>query len=142
MEPTVTLDIDNQLQPDAVLFIDEAAGGQSRLTEDDYLEGAPELVVEIAVSSAAIDLHTKKTVYRRNGVREYIVWQVLDQKLDWFRLEEGVYVNIAPDEDGILSILRSQISPGLWLDVQSLFAGDMQQVLSVLQEGVRWLVWA
>jgi len=80
------------------------------LTEGDYLEGAPELVVEIAVSSAAIDLHTKKTVYRRNGVREYIVWQVLDQKLDWFRLEEEVYVNIAPDEDGIL---KSQVFPGL-----------------------------
>lgn len=50
--PTIRLDLDNELQPDAILRIDESAGGQSRLSNDDYIEGAPELVVEIAASSA------------------------------------------------------------------------------------------
>lgn len=34
--------------------------------------------MEIAASSVAIDLHAKKQAYRRNGVKKYIVWQVLD----------------------------------------------------------------
>jgi Uma2 family endonuclease len=71
--PTVRLDAHNEVQPDAILRLAAAAGGQSVISEDDYIEGAPELVVEIAASSAAIDLHSKKEVYRRNGVPEYIV---------------------------------------------------------------------
>ena len=70
---TVRLDADNEPQPDAILLIDANAGGQSFLGEDGYIEGAPELVAEIAASSAAIDLGDKKRAYRRNGVREYLV---------------------------------------------------------------------
>ena len=50
--PTVRLDLDNAPQPDAALIID---GGQARISTDDYIEGAPELVVEIAASSATYD---------------------------------------------------------------------------------------
>ncbi|MGB7445416.1 MAG: Uma2 family endonuclease [Coleofasciculaceae cyanobacterium] len=94
IEPTVRLDLDNEPQPDAVLLIDENCGGQARLSDDDYIEGAPELVAEIAASSVAIDLHDKKRAYRRNGVKEYLVWQVFEQKLDWFYLEQGEYVSL------------------------------------------------
>jgi len=73
VEPTVRLDIDNEPQPDAVLLIMPEAGRQAQLSDDDYIEGAPELVVEIAASSVAIDLHAKKQAYRRNSVKEYIV---------------------------------------------------------------------
>jgi Uma2 family endonuclease len=132
--PTVRLDLDNEPQPDAVLLIDAAAGGQSRLSQDDYIEGAPELVVEIAASSVAIDLHAKKTAYRRNGVQEYIVWQVLEQKLDWFYLEKGDYLSLPIDADGIL---KSRTFPGLWLAVEDLLAGNLQRVLTVVQEGTR-----
>jgi len=104
------------------------------LSDDVYIEGAPELVVEIAASSAAIDLHAKKQAYRRNGVQEYIVWQVLDQKLSWFYLEKGEYLDLPADPDGIA---RSRVFPGLWLAVTELLAGNMQRVLTVLQEGVQ-----
>ncbi|MBG1260943.1 Uma2 family endonuclease [Nostoc commune] len=134
VEPTVRLDLDNEPQPDAVLLINPEAGGQARLSEDDYIEGAPELIVEIAASSVAIDLHAKKQAYRRNGVKEYIVWQVLDQKLTWFYLEQGEYLELATDSNGIL---RSRIFPGLWLGVAELLAGNMQSVLSVLQTGLQ-----
>ncbi|MCL1469825.1 Uma2 family endonuclease [Argonema antarcticum A004/B2] len=134
VEPTVRLDLDNELQPDAVLLVTPEAGGQARLTDDDYIEGATELIVEIAASSVAIDLHAKKQAYRRNGVKEYIVWQVLDRKLSWFYLDEGEYVELSADRDGIL---RSQVFPGLWLAVAELLAGDMQQVLTVLQAGLQ-----
>jgi Uma2 family endonuclease len=84
---TVRMDADNEPQPDVLLWIDEALGGQSRNSEDDYIEGAPELIVEIASSSASYDLDDKLHVYRRNGVCEYIVWQVYDSRIDWFVLE-------------------------------------------------------
>ena len=77
--------------PDVLLRIEPQAGGQSRVGDDDYLEGAPELIVEIAASSAAYDLHDKLRVYRRNGVREYVVWRVHDRQLDWFALEDDEY---------------------------------------------------
>ncbi|MBD1930464.1 MULTISPECIES: Uma2 family endonuclease [Cyanophyceae] len=133
IEPTVRLDLDNEPQPDAVLMIEEQAGGQARLSEDDYIEGAPELVAEIAASSAAIDLGNKKRAYRRNGIREYIVWQVFEQKLDWFYLQKGEYVPLPADEHGVV---RSQVFPGLWLAVNDLLAGNMGRVLAVLQEGL------
>jgi Uma2 family endonuclease len=132
--PTVRLDLDNEPQPDAVLLIDEVVGGRSHLSEDGYIEGAPELVAEVAASSAAYDLYDKKTAYRRNGVQEYIVWQVLDQKLDWFVLREGEYCPQSVDDK---DILRSEVFPGLWLAVSALLAGDMATVLAVVQEGLQ-----
>ncbi len=86
---TVRLDEYNEPQPDADLRIDEACGGQSRVSADDYLEGAPELAVEIAASSAVYDLREKQEVYRRNGVREYIVWHTVTKQVHWFSLEAG-----------------------------------------------------
>ncbi|QLE55952.1 Uma2 family endonuclease [Nostoc sp. TCL26-01] len=130
---TVRLDSDNEPQPDVVLLIDENLGGQARISEDDYIEGAPELVAEVAASSAANDLYDKKKVYRRNGVKEYIVWQSLENKLDWFSLENGEYVSLLPNGDGVI---KSQVFPGLWLDVSAFRVGEMRQVLSVLQQGL------
>lgn len=134
VEPTVRLDLDNEPQPDAVLLINEEAGGQARLSDDDYITGAPELIVEIAASSVSIDLHAKKQAYRRNGVKEYIVWRVLDQQLSWFYLERGEYLELSADSNGIV---QSQVFPGLWLAVADLLAGNMQRVLSVLQTGLQ-----
>lgn len=54
-----------------------AAGGRSSIRPDDF-EGAPERIVELAASSASYDLYDKLQVYRRNGVQEYLVWQVYD----------------------------------------------------------------
>jgi Uma2 family endonuclease len=131
--PTVRLDLDNEPQPDAVLFIDAEYGGQTHLSDDGYIEGAPELVVEIAASTASIDLRDKKRVYRRNGVKEYLVWQTLDRRLDWFFWQDGEYVSLTPDRDGIIC---SRIFPGLWLSVPAMLNQDMRQVLTTLQSGL------
>ncbi len=130
--PTVRLDFDNQPQPDAVLLIDSQFGGQSKLSSDGYIEGAPELVAEVAASTATIDLRDKKRAYRRNGVKEYIVWQVSDGKLDWFMLENEDYISLIPEND----MIKSRIFPGLWLAVSSLISGDMTQVMATLQMGL------
>lgn len=128
--PTVRLDPDNEPQPDAVLFI---PGRQATISQDDYIEGAPELVLEVAASSVAIDLHDKKRAYRRSGVQEYIVWRTLDSQVDWFVLKADEYVCQLPDEQGII---RSEVFPGLWLAVSALLSGEMTTVLSVLQQGL------
>lgn len=130
---TVRLDADNELQPDACLRLEESLGGQSRITEDDYIEGAPELIVEIAASSVSYDLHDKKSVYCRNGVQEYLVWRVLDQALDWFVLQEGAYVALPVDGDGML---RSRVFPGLWLLMDELLAGNLAHVIVGLRSGL------
>ncbi|NEQ81438.1 MAG: Uma2 family endonuclease [Moorea sp. SIO2I5] len=132
--PTVRLDYDNEPQPDAILRIDQQKGGQSRISDDDYVEGAPELIVEIAASSASYDLHDKLRVYRRNGVKEYLVWLVQEQQFRWYELYAGEYVQQQPDQ---LGVLTSNVFPGLQLAVEPLLAGQMQRVLAVLQEGIQ-----
>ncbi len=131
---TVRLDADNEPQPDALLRIEPEVGGNSRISDDDYVEGTPELVAEIAASSASYDLNDKLNAYRRNDVQEYIVWQSYENRLDWFRLQEGRYAAIQPDEAGII---RSDIFPGLWLAVKALQEGDMARILAVLQQGLQ-----
>ena len=124
---TVYLDNDNEPQPDIMLW---RQSGQAVETIDGYLRGAPELVVEISASSASIDLHEKLNAYRRNGVKEYIVWRVLDGALDWFVLVEGAYVPLAPGADGIF---ESREFPGLRLDVTRLLEGDLAAVLAAVR---------
>jgi Putative restriction endonuclease len=130
---TARLDLDNEPQPDAMLLIDPALGGQATITADDYVENGPELVGEISGSSVSFDLHTKMTVYRRNGICEYVVWRVLDQQIDWFVSRGGEFELLKPDAAGIL---KSTVFPGLWLDAAGLIAGDMRRVLAVLQQGL------
>jgi Uma2 family endonuclease len=128
---TVRLDLDNEPQPDVLLRITN--GGQSRVDEDGFLDGAPELIAEVASSSVAYDLHQKLHTYRRHGVREYIVWRTQDNALDWFVLREGRYDRLPLDEAGIY---KSECFPGLWLDAAAMLRGDLATVLKVLGDGV------
>lgn len=131
---TVRLDIDNEVQPAVLLWLPERLGGQASLSSNDYLEGAPELIVEIAASSSSYDLHQKRQIYRRHGVQEYVVWQVYERRVDWFILTEGEYVAQSRDAEGLL---RSQRFPGLVLDVVALLKRDLATVLSQLQRGLQ-----
>lgn len=131
---TVRLDMDNEPQPDALLRLERALGGNSRIDDDGYVNGGPELIAEVAASSAAYDVHDKLKVYRRNGVQEYIVWQVYDAKVEWFQLREEKYVPLEPDEAGVI---RSEVFPGLQLDVPALLDGDLAAVLAGLQKGLK-----
>lgn len=124
---TIRLDPENNYQPDAFLRFPQ---GTSRLTEDRYLAGAPELIVEIAASSASYDTGPKLRAYRRNGVQEYIIWQVYDERLDWYSLEDGEYVPLLPDAGGLI---HSKVFPGLRLDVEALLRRDLAAVLAAQQ---------
>ncbi len=130
---TVRLDLDNEPQPDLVLIKLPAKGGQAHISEDDYIEGAPELAVEIVGSSRAYDLHQKKGAYRRNGVCEYLAWITAENRLVWWELREGDYHEMPADPHGLL---KSRIFPGLWLDTPALLQGDMKTVLATLRRGL------
>jgi Uma2 family endonuclease len=120
---------DSEVQPDACLC--RLSTGRVRETEQDYLEGAPDLIVEVAASSASYDLHDKLALYQQVGVPEYIVWQTEDERMTWLRLQDGRYVSAAPDEDGVI---ESEVFPGLRLNVPAMLAGDRNRVLSTLAE--------
>jgi Uma2 family endonuclease len=132
-EATVRLDAENEFQPDAILLIRPENGGLATLSGDDYLEGAPELVVEVSSSTAGIDLGKKLVVYCRNGVREYIVWKVPDRRIDWFIARDGSYARLEPDDHGIY---RSGTFPGLWLDRDAMLRYDTATVLETLRQGM------
>jgi Uma2 family endonuclease len=89
-----------------------------------------ELIVEVTASSASYDLNAKMESYRRNGVQEYVVWRIYDRQVDWFRLEEGRYVVLPPDSEGVI---HSRLFPGLCLDAPALLAGDLARVLACSQ---------
>lgn len=130
---SVRLDDENAPQPDAILRILAECGGQSAEDADDYLQGTPELVVEVASSSVSYDLHDKKDVYGQFGAQEYLVWRTRDHALDWFRLENHAYVRLEPDTNGVI---ESRVFPGLRLAVPALLKGDMATVLAELQRGL------
>jgi Uma2 family endonuclease len=127
---TVRLDLDNEPQPDVMLRISH--GGQSRVGADGFIEGAPELVAEVASSSVAYDLHQKLDVYRRHGVREYVVWRTQDNAIDWFILRDGRYERLPLEAQGIY---KSVCFPGLWLNPTALLSDDLATVLKALGEG-------
>ena len=129
---SVMIDRVNELQPDTVVWIDERSGGQARIGPRKYMDGAPEMAVEISFSSARRDLGPKKIVYARNGVQEYLVWRVKDRALDWFRLRGGDYELLPVGADGVV---RSEVFPGLRLHPAALIAEDFAAALAATEAG-------
>lgn len=110
-------------------------GGQSHINADDFLEGAPELTVEVALSSESYDLHAKLRDYHRAGVKEYLVVVLRQNKVIWHVREpaSGHYAPIKPDANGIL---KSPFFGGLWLNPDALFRGDTRALQETLKLGL------
>jgi Uma2 family endonuclease len=130
---SLRLDSHNEVQPDAMLLLEESRGGRCRLGENGFVEGSPELVVEVAASSAAYDLHSKLRAYQRNRVPEYLALLTFEPRIVWHVLTAGKYVPMLPDDDGIL---RSRVFPGLWLHPDHFWADDINALLAVLRKGL------
>src|SRR5437762_5868582 len=131
---TTRLGPDDVPQPDGLLRITAEYGGQARVDAKGYLDGAPELVAEVAASNVSLDVREKLDSYRRSGVREYVVWRTEDEAVDWWALEEDEFRPLPAEGDGTL---RSRVFPGLWLDIGALLAGDGPRVMAKLQEGLQ-----
>lgn len=130
---TTIMHEDSEPQPDGCLLITPECGGQTIFTADDYLQGAPELICEIASSSESIDLHAKKHDYERAGVKEYIVVALRQQRVVWFAQRQGHFEECLVEPDGIY---RSHIFAGLWLDPLALLSLDGKRLLSTLRLGL------
>jgi Uma2 family endonuclease len=135
--PSVRLDEHNEPQPDVVLLIPPEAGGRACIDEDDFVAGGPELIAEVSGAKYSIDLHDKMDVYRRHGVREYVVWRVSDREIDWFVLRENRYERVEPTKTKSgRAVYQSSVFPGLWLDFEALLARDLATVFKTIDEGV------
>ncbi len=130
---TVKFDIENVPQPDALLFVETSADGRERLDDEGYLVSAPEWVAEIAASTASIDMHEKLRVYRRHGVREYLVWLAEEERIVWFHFA-GETIELVADARGRVA---SRVFPGLVLDTRAALARDAARVLATLQSAMK-----
>lgn len=128
---TILLGDEGEPQPDLTLRILPDYGGQTRTTPDGYVDGAPELVAEVAHSSRAIDLHAKRNDYRRYGVLEYLVLTLGEQRLRWFDLKNDR--ELTPDPD---CVFRLHSFPGLWVHGGALLAKDYSRLMTTLQQGL------
>lgn len=133
IDSTLRLDARNRPQPDLYLRIDEASGGQSSSDAAGYPSAGPELVIEIAASTAGYDLHDKLDLYAAYQVREYVVWRTFDRAIDWMELTAEGYKPLPADGDGVF---RSRVMPGFWVDSRSLLAGQSRDAFSVLERGI------
>jgi hypothetical protein len=118
-------------QPDLALRILTEYGGQSRVTDDDYVAGPPELAAEISYSTHGLDLNEKLLDYKQAGVLEYVVLCIEDQEPHWLNLKSGRALK--PDSRGIY---RSRVYPGLWINAPALLDLDSARILSTVQDGL------
>jgi len=115
------------------MYLPVELGGSASVNERGYLDGAPDFIAEIAASSASMDLHGKLRAYQKNGVREYVVWRVIDSAVDWFVLENNQFAPLAADENGVFC---SRVFPGLWLNVPALLERDAERLWATLDAGM------
>jgi len=108
----------NAAEPELFLRISPKYGGQSSETETGYGAGAPELAVEVIGFSLPGALKFKESLYRREGMLEYVMVDSTRKRVLWRHLVNGEYQEIKPDSDGIM---RSRVFPGLWLRPEDLW---------------------
>ena len=121
----------SELEPDALLRVLPEYGGRSR-DQDGYVHDAPELIVEISQSTRYIDLGPKLDVHEHAGVLEYVARSFEPDRIHWFLSRDGRFVERRLDPDGFF---HSLVFPGLWLDPQALFEGDVKRLRAAVDLG-------
>jgi Uma2 family endonuclease len=124
---------ESEPEPDACLLIQPEYGGRTTTDENEMLVGAPELVVEVANTTRAIDLGRKKADYQEAGVQEYVVVLAQEQSAVWFRHTADGFVDLAVGADGVF---RSELFPGLWLDPRGIFDPTTRRLTTVSRKGL------
>jgi Uma2 family endonuclease len=119
-------------QPDQSLRILPEYGGRTTV-ERRLGSGAPELAIEVSLSSSDIDTGEKYELYEKSGVQEYLIILLDPQEVRWHRLDGGSYRRLEPGDDGVL---RSEVFPGLWLDPAALFADDTARLRAAIRDGL------
>jgi Uma2 family endonuclease len=128
---TAILGDESEPQPDLLLRIQHECGGQSRYDEEQYLNGPPELIAEVAHSTVALDMHGKRDDYLAAGVQEYVVLCVAEGEIHWHHFPSKR--KLKPDRDGVY---KSRVFPGLWVDGPALLDRDSARLITTVQRGL------
>jgi Uma2 family endonuclease len=124
---TVLLDDADVVEPDVLLMRPFAQSGRAQVGSDGYVHGPPELVVEVAASTASLDANAKAEAYHAAGVKEYLLWRTEEERIDWYERSDDRYLAMSPDANGLV---ESKLFPGLILNPAALLRGDLATVLS------------
>jgi len=128
---TTILGWKSEPQPDALLRVLPERGGRSH-DEQDFVRGAPELVIEVAKATRYVDLGPKLGDYERAGVLEYVVRAIDPDEIYWFAQKQGALVQRPVGDD---RLYRSIVFPGLWLDPIALLNNDARRLLALVDLG-------
>ena len=128
---TVFLGAASEPQPDLYLRILERCGGQSRMSEDDYVVGAPELVAEIAHSSRSIDLHAKPGITSGTAC-----WSTSLPTSATTGSRGLTFARTRRFPSTPTASCGVRTFPGLWIDSAALFGNDHDRLMATLQQGL------
>ncbi|MCX7967714.1 MAG: Uma2 family endonuclease [Armatimonadetes bacterium] len=97
-----------------------------------YLDGAPDIVVEIiSPESRARDRGEKFYEYEQGGVKEYWLIDPDRKQAEFYRRgEDGIFRLVPVGEEGIF---RSEVLKGFWLKVGWLWQEPLPSLMSVLR---------
>ena len=82
------------------------------------------------MAEGGIDLRRTQALHRRACARRH---GSRNRWIDWYILRDGAYQQLRRDED---QVYRSELFPGLWLDVPAIDRGDTKAVLTTLRRGL------
>ena len=124
---TTWLMLESAPQPDACLYRTPVATAHRGLAS-----GAPELVVEVTLTSTSHDFGPKLALYQRAGVKEYLTLESVTRRAVWRVLNAGSYRPLTLSG----GLLKSRAFPGLWLDADALWQPDTQRLRDALNAGL------
>ncbi len=111
----VYLDEASVVQPDVLLLLN----GHLDREKEDGIHGAPDLTVEVlSPASGAMDMTTKREIYRRGGVTEYWIADPKSRTVTLFRLQETIAPRVFRDGEAV----SSPLLPGLEAPIARVFA--------------------
>ena len=103
------------VEPDLVVIL----GGRNDIGGLIYVEGVPDIVVEILSSDRSHDLVRKRQIYAEAGVREYWILDPRHDTVTLLELRGGVYVARAALAAG--DTLTTPLLPGLAVPLADIF---------------------
>ena len=112
-----------------IMFI---AKERQHIVNADFVDGAPDLVVEIiSPGTAYIDRKLKKKQYAKFGVLEF--WMIDPDRLvaEFWRNHDGKWEALPLTAEGIF---HSQVVSGFWLNVEWLWAEELPDPLEAVTQ--------
>jgi Uma2 family endonuclease len=115
-------------EPD-IMFISKE---RQHIVKQAYVDGAPDLIVEIiSPSTAHLDRVKKKNQYAECGVREYWMIDPNRQTAEFSRNHEGKWVPMPITAEGVF---YSVVVPGFWLRVDWFWAEELPDPLETVMQ--------